>query len=44
MGIFRKLLDLREGELLLGQEVIHCFGVLRRDVIYLREVLLLTRL
>lgn len=41
VSVLRHLLDLREGEVSLGKEVVYRFGVLGRDVVDLREILLL---
>jgi hypothetical protein len=41
MRIDCQLLHLREGKLLLGQEVINALRIVRRDIVDLREILLL---
>ena len=41
MSVLCHLLNLGEGEIFLGQEVVHRLGILGRDVVDLREIFLL---
>ena len=43
MRILRQFLHLCEIELLLGKQVVNSFGILRGDVVNLREIFLLRR-